>query len=156
MAIHNKILIVGAGIAGPAVAFWLKQYDFEPTIVERKASLDQGGYAIDLRGIAVDVAKKMAIYDKICEMRTGIAKGIYVDATGQVVKEEEGETFGFRKDEEVEILRGDLIEILMAQINDVPCHFDTEILSLTQQSEGISEGPPIRRHLAGDPSLCSG
>lgn len=134
---NNKILIVGAGIAGPAVAFWLKKYGFEPTIIERKSGLDQGGYAIDLRGIAVDVAKKMAIYDKICEMRTSISKGQYVDNTGLVLKEEEGETFGFRQDEEVEILRGDLIEILMAQITDVPCHFNTEISSLTEHNEGI-------------------
>ncbi len=137
MTMHNKVLIVGAGIAGPAVAFWLKKYSFEPTIIERKACLDQGGYAIDLRGIAVDVAKKMAIYDKICGMRTHISKGQYVDDNGQILKEEEGETFGFRQDEEVEILRGDLIEILMAQVADVPCHFNTEISSLTEHNEGI-------------------
>lgn len=137
MTTNNKILIVGAGIAGPAVTFWLKKYGFEPEIVERKTSLDQGGYAIDLRGIAVNVAKKMAIYDTICEMRTSLSKGQYVDDTGQIVKEEEAETFGFRQNEEVEILRGDLIEILMAQIADVPCHFDSEISSLTEQNDGI-------------------
>lgn len=137
MTMNNKILIVGAGIAGPAVAFWLKKYGFEPTIIERKTGLELGGYAIDLRGIAVDVAKKMAIYDKIYEMRTRISKGQYVDDTGHVLKEEEGETFGFRQDEEVEILRGDLIEILMAQVADVPCHFDTEISSFTEHNEEI-------------------
>lgn len=134
---QNKVLIVGAGIAGSAVAFWLKQYGFDPTIIERKARLDQGGYAIDLRGIAVDVAKKMAVYDAICEMRTRIAKGQYVDDAGRIIKEEEGEIFGFRQDEEVEILRGDLVAILMAQIDEVPCYFNTEISKLTEHNEGI-------------------
>ena len=42
-----KILISGAGIAGPSVAFWLQQHGFQPTIVERAPRLRAGGYIID-------------------------------------------------------------------------------------------------------------
>ena len=45
-----KVLISGAGIAGLAVAYWLRHYGFTPTIVERAASLVTGGYKIDVRG----------------------------------------------------------------------------------------------------------
>ena len=32
---NQKILICGAGIAGPTMAYWLQQYGFEPTLIER-------------------------------------------------------------------------------------------------------------------------
>ena len=44
-------------------------------------------------------------------MRTQIELGRHVDTEGNTLHEEKGERFGFRQDEEVEIFRGDLVEI---------------------------------------------
>ena len=44
---NKNILIPGAGIAGPTLAWWLKKYGFNPVIVERAPKLREGGYAID-------------------------------------------------------------------------------------------------------------
>lgn len=49
---NRKILISGASIAGPALAYWLNRYGFQPTIVEKAPALREGGYAIDIRGAA--------------------------------------------------------------------------------------------------------
>ncbi len=49
---NKRVLISGAGVAGLTLAYWLKQYGFEPTIVEKHPSLRTGGYKIDLRGVA--------------------------------------------------------------------------------------------------------
>ena len=49
---NRNILISGAGIAGPALAYWLHCYGFNPTVVERASALSTGGQAIDLRGTA--------------------------------------------------------------------------------------------------------
>ena len=46
------VLISGAGIAGPALAFWLSRFGFSPTVVERAPSLRSGGQAVDFRGEA--------------------------------------------------------------------------------------------------------
>ena len=49
---NNKtILISGAGIAGPTLAFWLKAAGFEPTLIERAPALRTGGYVIDFWGL---------------------------------------------------------------------------------------------------------
>jgi 2-polyprenyl-6-methoxyphenol hydroxylase-like FAD-dependent oxidoreductase len=32
---NTTILISGASIAGPALAYWLKRYGFNPTVIER-------------------------------------------------------------------------------------------------------------------------
>src|ERR1700734_3838324 len=50
---NKRILISGASIAGPALAFWLRRYGFDPTIVERAPAIRPGGYAVDFRGASV-------------------------------------------------------------------------------------------------------
>jgi hypothetical protein len=46
---NSTILISGASIAGPALAYWLKHYGFNPTVIERAPQLREGGYPVDLR-----------------------------------------------------------------------------------------------------------
>lgn len=48
----RRVLISGASIAGPALAYWLDRYGFEVTVVEKAGAVRGGGYAIDIRGTA--------------------------------------------------------------------------------------------------------
>jgi 2-polyprenyl-6-methoxyphenol hydroxylase-like FAD-dependent oxidoreductase len=49
---NQNILISGASVAGPALAWWLARHGFRPTVVERAPDLRGGGYAVDFRGAA--------------------------------------------------------------------------------------------------------
>ena len=40
---NSKILVIGAGIAGPAVCYWLKKYVFNPTLIVKKQTIKNGG-----------------------------------------------------------------------------------------------------------------
>ncbi|HTW67225.1 MAG TPA: FAD-binding domain [Bryobacteraceae bacterium] len=60
-----RILISGAGIAGPTLAYWLLQYGFEVTIVETARDLRTGGYVIDFWGAAYDIAGRMGVLPEI-------------------------------------------------------------------------------------------
>lgn len=134
----KKILVVGASIAGPATCYWLKKFGFEPTLIERSANVRPGGYAVDIRGIAVDITKKMGVYTTICNNRTTIDKSYAVDSNGNMLVEEEGEAAGFRQGDDVEILRGDLVKILMQKIPDIPCLFGTQVAKLAQHNNGVT------------------
>jgi 2-polyprenyl-6-methoxyphenol hydroxylase-like FAD-dependent oxidoreductase len=135
---HNrKILVIGASIAGPTICYWLKKYGFNPTLIERSKQLRAGGHAIDIRGIAADIVKKMDIYDSIRAKRTSVLSTRYVDADGQTLSEEHGEKARFREGDDVEIVRGELVNILLQAIPDVPCHFHKEIISLTQKDQFV-------------------
>jgi 2-polyprenyl-6-methoxyphenol hydroxylase-like FAD-dependent oxidoreductase len=57
----QSVLISGAGIAGPTLAFWLNTAGFETTIVERAPELRSGGYVIDFWGIGYDIAERMGL-----------------------------------------------------------------------------------------------
>ncbi|WP_412754732.1 tetracycline destructase [Legionella donaldsonii] len=137
MSKNLKILIVGVGVAGPALGYWLRRFGFSPVLIEKSKSIRKGGQALDIRGIATHLAREMGIYDQICERRTRIECGRFVDTAGNVLHEEQGEKFGFRQDDEVEILRGDLVEILMKAIADIPCYFDQSIMSMEQNADNV-------------------
>ena len=47
LIIAMRILISGAGIAGPTLAYWLDRYGFTPTLIETAPRLRTGGYIID-------------------------------------------------------------------------------------------------------------
>src|SRR5262252_2061968 len=56
-----SVLICGAGIAGPALAYWLARAGFDVTIVERASTPRSGGQAVDIRGAARDVVERMGL-----------------------------------------------------------------------------------------------
>lgn len=67
-----KILISGASIAGPALAYWLGRYGHEVTVVELAPALRKGGYAVDFRGGANEVVLEwMGVLDDLRALQTG-------------------------------------------------------------------------------------
>ena len=80
-----RILIVGAGIAGPTLAYWLHQDGHEVTLLEASPQLRKGGYLVDFWGAGFDVAERMGIVPRL--MRDGyvIKEQREVSATGNIV-----------------------------------------------------------------------
>jgi 2-polyprenyl-6-methoxyphenol hydroxylase-like FAD-dependent oxidoreductase len=131
----KKILVIGAGVSGLAVCYWLRRFGFYPVLIEKSACIRKGGQGYDIRGVAIDIVKKMGIYEQICKMRTQVECGRHVDVTGKTLHEEKGEIFGFRHDEDVEIPRDDLVEIMMKTIEGVPIHFNQSIENIEQNDD---------------------
>ena len=61
----KTVLISGAGIAGPTLAYWLKAGGFEPTLIERAPALRSGGYVIDFWGLGYDIAERMGVIEEV-------------------------------------------------------------------------------------------
>ncbi|MEV0394382.1 FAD-dependent monooxygenase [Polymorphospora rubra] len=56
------VLISGAGIAGPVLAYWLSRHGFTPTVVERAPGVRHtGGHAVDLGGVSTEVIERMGL-----------------------------------------------------------------------------------------------
>lgn len=134
---NKKVLICGAGIAGLTLAYWLKKYGFIPTIVEKHPVLRTEGYKLDIRGKAVEVIRRMGLYPAIFEAKTDIQRALYVDSSGKIVKETSPDFCGVREEGDLEIVRGDLCQILFQHIGDVECFFGDSIVNLSQSEKGV-------------------
>lgn len=134
---QKKILISGASIAGPTLAFWLNRFGFATTIVERAESLRLGGQNIDIKGAAQKIAQLMGIEDEIRAADTGELGVRFVDENDATkAKLPKGESnIGTS---ELEILRGDLAQILYKHTKDkVEYVFDNQIVSLSEFEGGV-------------------
>jgi 2-polyprenyl-6-methoxyphenol hydroxylase-like FAD-dependent oxidoreductase len=138
--VENKsVLISGAGIAGPALAFWLKAAGFQPTLMERAPRLRGGGYVVDFWGLGYDIAERMGLAAKIHrigyhvrEMRivdnhgkriTGIDAGVFRELTGGRY---------------VTLPRSDLSRLLFEKVKDTTeIIFGDEIIGLHEQPDGV-------------------
>lgn len=80
---NKSILISGAGIAGTTLAFWLKKFGFNPTIIENSPALREGGHAIDFMGAGFDVAEKMGIISALESVDINFSKLVFVDSNNK-------------------------------------------------------------------------
>jgi 2-polyprenyl-6-methoxyphenol hydroxylase-like FAD-dependent oxidoreductase len=135
----TRVLVAGASIAGPALAHWLRRRGAEVTVVERAPELRPGGQAVDARGVAKEVIQRMGLDAAVRAARTETAGAYTVDVDGNVLET-------FRADDdggdgfiaEIEILRGDLSQVLYDDTRDgVEYVFGDRIAELTQDADGV-------------------
>jgi len=112
------VLIVGAGIAGATVAYWLRRAGHRPILVEQSPMLREGGYLIDFWGAGFEVAERMGIVDEV--MRRGIRyeRADQVDGSGHRFASLDASAFVRRSgDGYVTIARGDLASIIYTTLS---------------------------------------
>lgn len=131
---NKSILISGASVAGPALAFWLHRYGFQPTIVERAPSVRPGGYAIDFRGASLRVLERMGLLSEVQRKQTRIGAISIMDRKNRkVASMPDGFTSG-----ELEILRGDLAAIFSEATRATTEYiFDDSIVAAQQSAGGV-------------------
>jgi 2-polyprenyl-6-methoxyphenol hydroxylase-like FAD-dependent oxidoreductase len=135
----TRVLVAGASIAGPALAHWLRRRGAEVTVVERAPGLRPGGQAVDARGVAKEIVRRMGLDAPVRAARTVTAGAYTVDADGAVLETHNAEDHdgdGFIA--EIEILRGDLSRVLYEDTRDgVEYVFGDRIVELTQDADGV-------------------
>jgi len=141
-----KVLIIGGGIAGPALAHWLSRIGANITLIERAPQLRASGQQVDLRGQGVAMMKKMDIEDAVRAVVVHEPGMQLIDTKGQVKAFFPAAKSGTGKQSftsEYEIMRGDLVRILCRlteKLSSVRYLFDTTVDSFTQDEESDPNG----------------
>jgi 2-polyprenyl-6-methoxyphenol hydroxylase-like FAD-dependent oxidoreductase len=81
----RSVLISGAGIAGPTLAFWLKAAGLQPTLVEHAPALRSSGYVIDFWGLGYEIAERMGLASEINRIGYHMRELRIVDSRGERV-----------------------------------------------------------------------
>ncbi|GAB7051037.1 FAD-dependent monooxygenase [Catenuloplanes indicus JCM 9534] len=134
------MLISGASIAGPALAYWLDRYGFDVTVVERSAGVRQGGYPIDVRGSAIEVCARMGILPALREAAVNTRRLTALHPDGRVAGRVEVERLlgTGQTQRDVELPRGELSDLLYALTKDrVEYVFGDSIRTITQHGDTV-------------------
>lgn len=136
-----KVLIVGGGIAGPALAFWLHKLDCDITIVERAPALRATGQQIDLRGEAITIIRRMGL-EPAFRARIVDEQGFqFIDDKGEAKAFIQANKTGQGRQSvtaEFELMRRDIVEIFYDAVKDKCKYvFGTTIEEVSQRGDGV-------------------
>ena len=132
-------LISGASIAGPVLAYWLSEAGWDVTVVERAERLRTSGYPVDVRGAAVDVIRRMGLYDEVAEQRyRHVLVQLLAPSGRRLCTLDYGNLLSSSGSDDVELTRGVLSEILYgATKNRANYVFDDAITTLHDADDGV-------------------
>lgn len=133
-----RVAINGMGVAGPALAYWLRRFGHDPVLFERAVALRTGGYVIDFWGTGYDLAERMGIIDDIRGQGYPIDRLSMVGATGKPaatldlapVRKQLGQRF-------VTVARNDLSAALVAACDGIPRYFGRSIEAIAPDHDGV-------------------
>ncbi|RJQ69565.1 FAD-dependent oxidoreductase [Pseudonocardiaceae bacterium YIM PH 21723] len=136
----TRVLICGASIAGPILAHCLALHDgFEVTVVERASGLRPGGQAVDLRGPGKELIKRLGLDERIRAACTEVLGMSAVDRDGNELNRHLATDLGGDGPiAEIEILRGDLSELLYEETaGQAEYRFGDHVVELEQRADRV-------------------
>lgn len=135
----RSVLICGAGIAGPTLAYWLAEGGFQPTLVERASELRASGYMLDFWGVGFEVAERMGVLPEVRERGYLIDSVRFVDSSGSTRSELHGSTIRRALgDRFVSIPRGELARIVFeAARTRAEVLFDDSVSAVEEDEAGL-------------------
>ncbi|HVN01231.1 MAG TPA: FAD-binding domain [Caulobacteraceae bacterium] len=142
MARGLKIAISGAGIAGPALAYWLCRGGHSPTLIEAAPRLRTGGYMIDFWGVGYDVAERMGLAPAVRAAGYDLQEVRYVDGGGRTAAHISAQTMARELgDRFTSLPRGDLAALVYEALNgDVATWFGVTIERIVEGKDGVRVG----------------
>ena len=134
-----RVLICGAGIAGPSVAHGCLRHGLEPTLIERAPVFRAGGYMIDVWGVGFDMLERYGLLEAARARGYLFDRLRFVSAHGRERSAIGGELFrralGGRF---FSIPRGDLAQVIYETIeNRAEVLYGTSLQALRQYPGGV-------------------
>src|SRR4051812_12396358 len=138
--IGRSILIVGCGIAGPALAYWLLEHGFQPTLVERAPQLRREGYAIDFWGLGYDLTERMGLLPRVLAAGYAVRELRLVNRRGRRVGGFDVDVFrGATQGRFTTLPRAALSAILHDSLRDrASVRWSTTPIELEQRADGVT------------------
>ncbi len=135
-----SVLISGAGVAGPALAYWLNRYGFATTLVEIAPALRSGGYVIDFWGVGYDIAGLMGLLPEIESAGYHIQELRIVNESGRRVTGFGTKVFSeLTEGRFITLARSDLSRLVFDKAKNAnEIVFGDEVTGLCQDEEGVS------------------
>ncbi len=134
--LQMKVAINGIGVAGPTLAYWLRQYGHEPVLFEKAPRLRTSGYLIDFWGLGYEIADRMGVVPTLLERCYRMERLSMVNARGQeVAGMDVGPLRRELRGRFISLARADLAAALFEACAGVEGHFGVSIVGIDQTGE---------------------
>jgi 2-polyprenyl-6-methoxyphenol hydroxylase-like FAD-dependent oxidoreductase len=135
----KTVLISGAGIAGPTLAFWLRAAGLQATLVEHAPTLRSSGFVIDFWGLGYEIAERMGLATEIGRIGYHMRELRIVDSRGERVAGFGTSVFReLTRSRFVTVGRSDLSRLLFEKIKGTTeVLFGDEIVGLKEEASSV-------------------
>jgi 2-polyprenyl-6-methoxyphenol hydroxylase-like FAD-dependent oxidoreductase len=133
-----RIGINGVGIAGPTLAYWLREYGHEPVLFEQADRLRTEGYVVDFWGLGYNVAERMGIIDDLRAKATEQERLSFVDGHGKEVAHlDTGKVRQQWNGRFITVPRGAICQAVFDACGDVRAEFGVHIVGIEERADGV-------------------
>lgn len=132
-----RVAINGIGVAGPTLAYWLRQWGHEPVLFEKAPVLRTGGYLIDFWGLGYEIAERMGLIPALRQRCYEMQRMRMVDRHGN--EEARVDLAPMRTalhERFISIARSDLAAALFGACDGIPAHFGVSIAAVDEDCAG--------------------
>ncbi len=137
-----RVIINGAGIAGPTLAYWLRIGGHEVTLVESAPQLRTGGYIIDFGLVGYDIAEKMGLIPRLRELGYQVKEMRLVDRQGRTIASNVTDSFDrLTHGRYISLQRSDLAVTIYGTLDGaVETIFGDSVASIEETRQGVRVG----------------
>ncbi|HTK46171.1 MAG TPA: FAD-dependent monooxygenase [Patescibacteria group bacterium] len=133
-----RIGINGAGIAGPTLAYWLREYGHEPVLFEQADRLRTEGYVVDFWGLGYAVAERIGIIDDLRAKATEQDRLSFVDRHGKEIAHlDTGKVRDQWNGRFITVPRGAICQAVFDACGDVRAEFGVHIVGIQERADGV-------------------
>lgn len=136
---NNKAIIIGGGIAGPAMALFLKKIGFEAEVFEANEATHSNGVGLNIAPNGLNVLAELGLSDKVILSGSIAKNGIFRNAKGSQLAK-----FRFSNSEKykypsVNLKRETLNNIMLDELENksISIHYNKKIQKISQTEQGV-------------------
>jgi 2-polyprenyl-6-methoxyphenol hydroxylase-like FAD-dependent oxidoreductase len=136
----KTVLVSGSSVAGTTLAYWLREQGLTPVVVERAPAQRRGGQAIDVRGAALTVIRRMGLETQARALANHSDGMSVVDPAGNEVfrTEDFALSSGSLDSDDIEILRDDLVDLMHARNDGIEHRYGDSIAAIHQEDDAVT------------------
>lgn len=152
MNTSTKIIIIGGGIAGPALALFLKRIGITAQIFEANPSPSISGAGLNIAPNGVRVLRELGLEQAVMRRGSIASSGIFKNAKGAKLAQMTFTNLAKYDAPAVSIKRQTIYEILFEalQQEQIPIHFNKRLSGLDQQHHTITAHFEDGQSVTGD------
>jgi FAD-dependent urate hydroxylase len=138
MRMDRRILVVGAGIGGLAVARTLGRAGFSAEVVEREPAWDEAGMGIYLPGNAARALRALGLEQAVMEKAIAIPRQRVSDHRGRLLVEIDLADLWIGVGPCLALPRADLHAVMLDGARDVPIRMGVDVRGLSERDGTVS------------------